>query len=181
MIRSLSIPIAAAMFLAAAALPVSAQEPCELDMRLAAFGGLELDDSLRVATVAGPLLEGRLVGSVCDSLYIVSIGEERFVRLGTIDALWVQGTALRGGMKSGALVGGVAGLVVGVLFEWLSDELCDTGDCGHTTGETISIISFWTAVGTATGALTGAGIGSMVPEWHLRYEAPRYAPAGGNR
>ena len=181
MARFLPILIAVAFGATLAVSPAAAQEVCELDMRLAAFGGLELDDSLRIATVAGPLIEGRLVGSVCDSLYILSIGRERFVRLGTIDAIWVRGTAIRGGMKSGALVGGIAGLAFGLLFEWLSEELCDTGDCGHTTGETISIISFWTAIGAGTGALTGAGIGSMVPAWHLRYEAPEYVAGREDR
>ncbi|MBN1886020.1 MAG: hypothetical protein JW876_10930 [Candidatus Krumholzibacteriota bacterium] len=165
----------------ALSMPVAAGERVVFDMRLAAFGGFRLADSLRIETVGGPLLEGRLVGSRFDSLYLFSAGEERIVPLEGIDAIWVRGNALRKGARTGAIAGCIAGIAFGIVFEWFMDEICDTGDCGNTTGETIGIMAFWTASGSALGALTGAGIGWRVPAWHLRYESPDHGASRAGR
>jgi hypothetical protein len=78
-----------------------------------------------------------------------------------IDSLWALKSPAKTGMTIGALVGGV----IGVVIASHQPRSCDLSQypCGLYTGLLIVTGS------VLTGGAVGAGIGSAIPRWRLRF------------
>lgn len=74
------------------------------------------------------------------------------------------------------VVGGIGmALFAGFVYA-ISQSQCDTGDCDYSARENAVIVLSGAALGAVGGGLIGAGLGSGVPRWHLRYTAPPHHP-----
>ncbi len=136
---------------------LNAQEPTEA----VDFGQIKPGKVIRVRTQDGPRLEGRFLRMTPETLILVSAEAERTVPIVSIDSLWVRGNAA----KTGAIVGGVGlgALSFGFLAA-LCEGLSETGGCD----EWDKVVGYGVA-GAGVGALLGAGIGSAIRKWRLRY------------
>ncbi len=80
-----------------------------------------------------------------------------------IDKLWVRGRAT----KTGAIIGGIVGLLAGVGYGLLLGEvICNNEDCNADTGTVVAALGLG---GALAGAGGGALIGAAIPKWHLRF------------
>ena len=83
---------------------------------------------------------------------------------GTTDTLLLTGLrelSVRGRhTKTGALVGGVAGIGFGILVGYVVTHVCDAADCDGSGPYAVAIPLFG-----GGGALLGAAIGAAIPKW----------------
>jgi len=130
--------------------------------RQAVIRALPVGQRIRIERPGGARLEGAFSAASGDSL--VMAGDLGLAQLSSsdIDKLWVRGRAT----KTGAIVGGIVGLLAGVGYGLLVGEvICNNEDCNADTGAAVAVLGLGgAAVGTGGGALIGAAI----PKWHLR-------------
>lgn len=133
----------------------------------AGFGTLNPGQIVRVKTVGGSRFDTRLRGSAGDSVTVLFAGADVPFTAERVDSLWVRGRAIR----TGAVVGGaVAAPMSFLLLWWTCDAVAEGTGCDE-WGVVVGL-SFAGAVG---GALAGAGVGALIPKWHLRYARERDA------
>lgn len=119
------------------------------------------------AADAGKVVRARLVGDGTVQGRFVPLGDGRLgirtdqgatdtLRLGSLSELAVRQRHTR----TGAIVGGIAGVGFGVFVGYVANALCDAADCR--TGRTYAIAI---PVFGAGGALLGAALGSAFPKW----------------
>jgi hypothetical protein len=146
-------------------LPICAQETAK------SWPGL---DTTRLLTVyvlddTGQETEGKLLRLDVDSLVILAAGTER-----RFDADSVRRIEKRDGLKNGAIIGSVFGVLAGILTAGMSDCPGEdpSGPCpaAHAALALISV-GTWAAVGT--------GIDALIPGRTTLYEAPTRRPSAG--
>jgi hypothetical protein len=124
---------------AASPLPVASGELARL---------LATDQMVRVQTTDGRYQTGRNLA----------------INSREIQRAWVRGKST----KTGAIVGGITGLVGGALIGYLvtnpSSSPCDANNCTRTGVTVISGL-----LGAAAGTGAGAIVGSLIPKWRLRF------------
>lgn len=133
----------------------------------ATFGRLEPGQVVRVKTVGGSRFETRLGDAPGDSVAALFALARTPFQVARVDSLWVRGHAI----GTGAIIGAAVMTPVSFGFWWwFCDAVSEGSGCdawGTVTGLAL--------LGGAGGALIGAGIGAVVPKWHLRYARNRAA------
>lgn len=125
-----------------------------------ALRSLAPDAYVRVAPRTGSRIQGPI--SLATNLEL-ALGSHRAVPAAAIESLWVRKSHARVGVLLGALVG----LPVGLVIAHNHGQHClrASGDANSCTVEKDLIV-----FGALTGSmLTGAGIGSLIPKWKLRF------------
>jgi len=131
--------------------------------RQAVIRALHVGQRLRIEQPGGARLEGAFSAASGDGLVLA--GDLRPAQLSgsDIDKLWVRGRAT----KTGAIVGGIVGLLAGVGYGLLVGEvICNNEDCNADTGAVVAAVGLG---GALVGAGGGALIGAAIPRWHLRF------------
>lgn len=152
--RTLHILIVASFCVAARAGGQSAAAP---DLRVVFLRSFEAGRALKVSgrdvgTITGSFAEVR------DSALVFEGRPGRRVPIAGIDSMWVS----KGHGSTGAIVGGVVGLVVAVVA--ISGKTCQIGDTACQSGAYLESSGI-----TLGGTLVGALIGSGIKSWHLRF------------
>lgn len=125
-----------------------------------ALRSLAPDAYVRVVPRAGSRIQGPI--SFVTSLEI-ALGSHRAVPATAIESLWVRKSHARTGVLLGALVGGAAGLVIAHNHgRHCIQSLGDANTCNVEQ----ELIAFGALTG---GMLAGAGVGSLIPKWKLRF------------
>ncbi len=106
-------------------------------------------------------LEGRYAGTADAGLALSTDSGIVHARLDEIDRLWTQGRST----AKGALIGGVAGLVIGATYGALISEVT----CAESSCTTLGLAAAVGGVGAAGGAAVGALVGLAIPSWKLRF------------
>jgi hypothetical protein len=120
------------------------------------------DQRLRLeAGAPGVRLEGRYAGTADAGLALVTDDGVVHRRLGEIDRLWTRGRST----AKGALIGGVAGLVIGATYGALISEVT----CAESSCTTLGLAAAVGGIGAAGGAAVGALVGLAIPSWKLRF------------
>jgi len=133
-------------------LPVSGQGalPSQLER-------LSHNSVVRVTLLDGRSLSGQFVGVGDGRLGVrAQSGRTDTLSLGGVQSLAVRGRHTR----TGAIVGGSAGLAAGIFIGWLVGAICDAAECDRTGPLLVTIPLF-----TGGGTLLGAAIGAAVPKW----------------
>lgn len=140
----------------------SQQEPARTT-RAEAVDRIAAGRRIRIAPSDGPVVEGMLVAR--EGLHLVLRYDARLDRvpLARIDQLWERGRATGIGALIGGITGGAVGTALGLL---IGEVICDNEDCDANTLEAVALLG---GGGAAGGALLGAGIGSLIPKWRLRF------------
>jgi hypothetical protein len=113
--------------------------------------------------LTGDSLQG-VCGAVLDgSLVVRTAGAERPVALASVREVWLQARQTKRGAIIGAGAGATLLTLAGVA---VVAAFCETGDCG---GDYANVIPLSVAVGGASGALIGAGIGYLTMAWERRF------------
>jgi hypothetical protein len=152
--------LAIATLLALAATGVEAQEQV-------GFGTLKPGQAVRVKTAGGSRFETRLGYAPPDSVGAMFARATMPFQAERVDSLWVRGHAI----GTGALVGAAVATPLSFAFWWWVCDAVSEGS-GCTSWGAVSLLSL---AGGAGGALIGAGLGAVVPKWHLRYARGRGA------
>ncbi len=84
------------------------------------------------------------------------LGATDTLRLGEIRELAIRGRHT----KTGAIVGGMAGVGLGIFIGWIVTNTCDAADCDGSGPYAVAIPLFG-----GGGALLGAAIGTAIPRW----------------
>ena len=150
--------IAALLSASIAWTPVSSAAAQQSTERQIAFESLADSEWVRLAVPDVGRHEGRLLERSSDSVVLSAEAEPLRVPATTIDTLWTRGTAV----KTGAIVGALTGLALGVVAgatcnEWSED--CPTGTAMLALG----------GIGLGGGALLGSLFGLAIPKWHRQY------------
>jgi len=132
--------------------------------RVAAVLALRLGQQVRVDLTGNRQVEGRLALGSDTSLTLIRHDVPAKVRLPDVERLWVRGRATGRGALLGAGVGTLAGVLYGLLISDVACEPVDGGDCS-----TLEVAAVAGLLGGAGGAAVGAGIGSVIPIWRLRF------------
>ena len=112
---------------------------------------------VRARTDADRTLAGRFIPVGDGRLGIRSDqGVTDTLRLGELRELSVRGRHT----KTGAIIGGIAGVAVGIFVGVMVNGVCETDDCRGARPYLIAIPAFG-----AGGALLGAAVGSAFPKW----------------
>jgi hypothetical protein len=128
----------------------------------AAVRTIKPGQTVRIRVHGGDRIESRIRSLRGESLALQLVGDSAAFDVAAIDSLWVRGRATRTGAIAGAAVVGVASVVFwGGLCQGLSDGPGGCTEWGRVTG--------YSLVSAGAGALIGAGVGSLVPKWRLRY------------
>jgi hypothetical protein len=124
-------------------------------------------DYLRLALPATGHVRGVCQWASPDSLRVHGRWQDQFA-VAEVDTVWIRaGNRAR----EGALIGGTVGaaLVTGFLFAVIHG-LCDApGGC---TGDYPRAVAMGVGLGGGSGALLGAGLGSLTPGWKRVYPVP---------
>lgn len=112
-----------------------------------------LDPGRTIVGVYSPLGDGRL-GIRTDA------GDTETLRLTDLRELSVRGRHT----KTGAIIGGVAGIGLGVFVATIVRAVCDAADCDDTGPYLVAVPLFG-----AGGGLLGAAIGAAIPKWKRVY------------
>jgi len=106
-------------------------------------------------------IESRMISVQPEPLGLQLSGASATLDASAIDSLWVRGKATRAGTNTGAIVGGFLSFIF-----WAA--VCSGVNEGSGCDGWGTVAALGVAGGIG-GALVGAGIGSMVPMWQLRY------------
>lgn len=160
--RHLTFALFAGLAQAALAGPLSAQTPISRPSLVEArLQQLKSDSYLRVAIVGDGTIAGRLSDRGAGSFSLAMDSGSRTLGLEQVEALWVRGRATR----TGAMVGGIVGVVSGVLFGlWVEKTFCDCVDPNYAGAAAKGGVIFG-----AAGLALGAVIGTAIPKWHQKY------------
>jgi hypothetical protein len=122
---------------------------------------LKSDSYLRVAVVGDGTIAGRLSDRGAGSFSLAMDSGSRTLRVDQVEALWVRGRATR----TGAVVGGIVGVVSGVLFGlWVEKTFYEGVDPNYAGAAARGGVIFG-----AAGLALGAVIGTAIPKWHQKY------------
>ena len=132
---------------------------------LGAFGRLAPGQTVRVRTLGGSRFATRLGTDASDSVRLLFAHAEIPFQVEGVDSLWTQGRATVTGMIVGAAV--ATPLSFG-FWAWVCTAVSEGTGCDE--WGTVSLLALG---GGAAGALIGAGVGSLVPKWRLRYARQR--------
>ena len=125
----------------------------------AGFGLLNPGQTIRVKTVGGSRFATRVGSGATDSLRFAHA--EIPFRAQRVDSLWVQSRAT----VTGLIVGGAVTTPLAFGFWWwVCNAVSENQGCD--AWGTVTLLALGTGAG---GALLGAGIGTFIPRWHLRY------------
>jgi hypothetical protein len=141
----------------AAGIPASAAaQSTRIDTQAAAeaLARLHPESVLRIDAQGGRRVQGRFDGLSQASIRVSFDGSGESVDLDQLTAVWVRGRHT----KTGAIVGGVGGLGLGLFIGYVANALCETGDCGRA-------YLLAPALFIPAGALVGAAIGAAIPNW----------------
>lgn len=138
------------------AVPVSAAaQVSRIDTQAAseALARLHPESVVRIET-QGRRIQGRFDGFSPTSLRVSFDGSGESVDLDQLTAVWVRSRHT----KTGAILGGVGGLGLGLFVGYIANALCETDDCGNA-------YLLAPALFIPAGALVGAAIGAAIPNW----------------
>jgi hypothetical protein len=149
--RTLLLGISAVM----AATPATAQAS-RIDTQAAAeaLARLHPETVLRIESQDGRRVQGRFDGLSQTTIRLSFDGSGESVDLDELTAVWARGRHT----KAGAILGGAAGLGLGLYIGLVANALCETGDCG-------GAYLLAPALFIPAGALVGAVVGAAVPNW----------------
>lgn len=144
------------VIIAAVAVPPAAAQASRIDTQAAAeaLARLHPESVLRIESQDGRRVQGRFEGLTSNSVRVSFDGTGESVDLDRLTAAWVRGRHT----KAGAIVGGAAGLGLGVYIGLIANALCETSDCG-------SAYFLAPAIFIPAGALVGAAVGAAIPNW----------------
>ena len=120
----------------------------------AALARLHPESVVRIEAQGGRRVQGRFDGMSPTSIRVTFDGSGESVDLDQLTAVWVRGRHT----KTGAIVGGVGGLGLGLFVGYIANALCETDDCGNA-------YLLAPALFIPAGALVGAAIGAAIPNW----------------
>ncbi len=132
--------------------------------RAAAVRTITLGQFVRADIARLGRVEGRFVAANETTVTLTSQGATAQVPLLDLERLWVRKRATGRGALIGAALGVLAGVVGGLAIGSIACEPVDGGNCGAAEVATLTGL-----VGGAGGALIGAGVGSVIPVWRLRF------------
>jgi hypothetical protein len=136
-----------------------AEDPQRLE---AVLERISPDQRLRLEAGAPRVrLEGRYAGTADARLALVTDDGVVHTRLGEINRVWTQGRST----GKGALIGGVAGLVIGATYGALISGVT----CAESSCTTLGVAAGVGGIGAAGGAAVGALVGLAIPSWKLRF------------
>jgi len=119
-----------------------------------AMARLHPESVLRIEAQGGRRVEGRFDGLSQTSIRLSFDGSGESVDLDELTAVWVRGRHT----KTGAIVGGAAGLGLGLYIGIVVNALCETGDCTNAYFAAPALF-------IPAGVLIGAAIGAAIPNW----------------
>ena len=119
-----------------------------------ALARLHPETVLRIEAQDGRRVQGRFDGLSPTGIRVSFDGSGETVDLNHLTAVWVRGRHT----KTGAIIGGVGGLGLGLFVGYIANALCETDDCG-------SAYLLAPALFIPAGALVGAAIGAAIPNW----------------
>jgi hypothetical protein len=142
---------------AAVAVPPAAAQASRIDTQAAAeaLARLHPETVLRIESQDGRRVQGRFEGLSQTSIRVSFDGSGESVDLDRLTAVWVRGRQT----KTGAIIGGVAGIGLGLFVGYIANSLCDTDDC---PGEAYVLAP---ALFIPAGALVGGAVGAAIPHW----------------
>ena len=129
---------------------------------------LKLGSMVRIHILSRGNLTGRLKEKSDTSITLSGEAREVYVSAASIDALWVRGNA----KETGAKIGGIVGLVIGLTVASKSkrkSNIADVPDFAERSTGTKIVYGLAYAVG---GGVLGAAIGQKISTWQLSYHAP---------
>jgi len=121
---------------------------------------LKVGATLRVETASRGRIDGRLIRTAGDTLFLSAQQPEMVVAMPDLRGLWERGRATKTGALAGGLIGAAGMGTVGGVFCGGID-----GTCNNRGGN----IVLGAVIGAAGGALIGGVIGAAIPKWHRRY------------
>lgn len=137
----------------------SAPDSARLDSARTVLMSIPLGSRIRVLTVGQSVIEGRLASRSDTGIVIRQRGDSSHAAIQRIAVIYLP--ALN--VKSGAIIGGIAGAAVGSLFLGaLAQGFCETADC---SGAFASGAAWGAALGGAAGAFIGLFIGAFSHHW----------------
>jgi hypothetical protein len=133
----------------------AAQTP-RIDTQAAAeaLARLQPESMVRLETRGGRRVRGHFEGLTSNRVRVSFDGTGESVDLDRLTAAWVRGRHT----KAGAIVGGAAGLGLGLYIGLIANALCETSDCGNA-------YFLAPAIFIPAGALVGAAVGAAIPNW----------------
>lgn len=124
----------------------------------------EPGDRIRVTSVDGRLIEGRLVRLESSAIVVSQPGDEtRLMGADDVGEVRVARSRVGSFAKRGAMVGGLAVGIAGIVT--MSAFCQGSVDCN--SGEPLAGALVGGAIGAAGGAVLGALVGAMAPGWIL--------------
>lgn len=158
------------------AAPAFAAAPPAADFA-AACAALPDGATLRLRLLDGTIVEGRAAG--WDGVRLCLMRPDGVAAEGdgsVAAALWVRERQTVGGLKHGALIGGIAGGVGALGLVALFSSIDDDGLDG---GAAVTLLMMGLGGGAGVGALVGGIAGSSLPDWELLWARPGWsAPPG---
>lgn len=124
--------------------------------RQAAFERLGDSQLVRLSAAGVGIRQGRVLEHDASQVVLSSHHQPLRLPATTIDTLWTRG----GSARTGAIVGGIIGLGLGVLA---GTELGE-----ENAGSAKNVVGMG-GIGLMGGALLGAAIGAPIRRWHRRY------------
>lgn len=122
-----------------------------------AFASLPEGRTIKIHRASGTTV-GQFVGVAGDSLALsVKDGEPTTIAIAEVTEAWSR----KHNTGKGALIGGIAGVVIGALLGGAASGLCETGSC-PSAGEAAVVGGLVVGVG---GAALGALMGAAIPGW----------------
>ena len=110
----------------------------------------------------GSEMTGRLIALTSGVATVDTESGNRTATLAAVDSIWVRGRATR----TGVLVGGISGAVIGGVYLGLLVSATCESDCDNIGVEGALVGG---GLGLVAGGLVGAGIGALIPKWRLRF------------
>ena len=135
---------------------IEGQMPLDASLRT-----LKPGERVRIRVRGGSRIEARIDSVQTEPLGLHLAGTGAALDAAAIDSLWVRRQATRTGTNTGAVVGGVLSFAF-----WAA--VCTGVNEGHGCEAWGTVIALGVA-GAIGGALIGGGLGSLVPNWKLRY------------
>jgi hypothetical protein len=138
---------------------LQAQAPGSRDsVAWAALSRLRPGSGVRVHTAELGRLEGRFLSLTDAAVTVGHAPADTRVALAGIDSLWQRGSA----WKTGAIVGGIVGTLLGAATVYVAASSEDFSDTPPL------VFAAAVAIPMAGGALLGAGVGALIPTWRRR-------------
>ena len=132
--------------------------------RVTAVRTISLGQYVRADIVRLGRVEGRFVTATERTVTLTRQGVRTEVPLLDLERLWVRQRATGRGALVGAGIGVLVGIVGGLAISSVACEPVDGGDCS--AAEVAVVTGLLSGAG---GGVIGAGVGSLIPVWRLRF------------